>query len=172
VSDLADRVGAWLDAHLGELAEEAPVAVHLDRVHDLTTADDLVGAALAAFAALAARIAHLGDPGVAGLVLPLRADAAGAPATPGALERELHPNELPSLYLAVWPGAVPADERRQPLPFALGLPDGALPANRMLDAYYVEHRSAWVAGDDQLLERAVRLDVYPTGSRLRRRESR
>ena len=170
MSDLSSRVRGWLDAHIGELADDAPIAVHLDRLHALGAVDDLVGVSLAAFAALAARVAELGDPGCAGLVLPLRAapasQVADAPASPASLARELLTSELPSLCLVTWRSVAKpevSEERRSPLPYALAPAAGALPADRVLRAYYVEHRWPAAVAGGGVLERAVRVDAYPPG---------
>jgi hypothetical protein len=157
-TDLSSRLGAWLDTHLVDLSDGAAIAVHLDSLGALPPVGDPLDAALVALAALAARLAEVGGPGHAGLVLPLRASppgpAAGAPPTRAALAAQLHPMEPPSLCVVAWGSPAPRDveqEGRAPLPYTLAPPDGALTAGYTLHAYYHEHQ----------LERAVHVDAYP-----------
>ena len=172
MTELTSCVGAWVDAHIGGLAEHPAIAIHLDRLSGVDAVGDPVETALAAFAALVSRVAELGDPGRAGLVLPLRpgsaCPAAPAPTTAAALAEQLFGGEPPSLRVVAWTtSGADAEAYRAPLPFTFRSLDGAMPVDCALDAYYRENR--WpspLAGGAQI-ERAVHVDAYPPRARAR-----
>jgi hypothetical protein len=172
VRDLTARVGAWVDAHLGELSDRSPVSVHLDALGGSWEAGD-VETALAAFAALATRVAELGDPGRAGLILPLttgttRLRAAVPPTLDALKKQQLRSGTPPTLYVVTWvtPAMLVAhvdEEYKAPLPFAFPSLDGMVPADRVLHAYYREHRWPEAIARGWDFARGVYVDAYPPG---------